>query len=86
MGAREPGRNSVDVLVGDNVRLQRMRLGLGPSFLANRLGISLVEFQDCELGLRRFGAERLLELARLMDASPRCFFEVQSVDRGEILH
>ena len=78
--------NPVDVSVGDNVRLQRMRLGLGRSLLAERLGIPLVEYQDCELGVRRFGAERLLKLARLMDINPGCFFEALSVDRRELLH
>jgi hypothetical protein len=79
-------RNPVDVAVGDNVRLQRMRLGLGRSFLAEKLGIPLAEFEDCEVGSRRFGAERLLKIALLMGVSPGCFFEVLSVDRRELLH
>ena len=66
--------NRVDVSVGNNVRLQRTRHGLEQSFLAEKLGISLVEFQDCELGVSRFGAVHLMGLARLMDVSPSEFF------------
>ena len=75
--------NPVDVSVGDNVRLQRMRLGLRQSSLANTLGIPLPEFQDCEFGRRRFGAERLLALAQLLDVSPICFFQADVSDLRE---
>ncbi len=81
-----PTKNPLDVFVGDNVRLQRMRLGLGQSFLAEKLGIPLAEFEDCELGASRFGAECLLKLARLMGVSPACFFEALLVDRRELFH
>jgi hypothetical protein len=83
--------NPVDVCVGDNVKLQRMRLGLGQSFLADTLGIPLSEFQDCELGIHRFGAYRLLRLARLLDVGAICFFQTAETDfceerRGRILN
>ena len=83
--------NQVDVCVGDNVKLQRMRLGLGQSFLADTRGIPVSEFQDCELGVNRFGAYHLLRLARLLDIGPICFFQVAENDlreerRGRILN
>jgi len=52
-----------------------MRLGLEQSFLAEKLGISLVEFQECELGVRRFGAVHLMTLSHLMGVPPTDFFD-----------
>jgi hypothetical protein len=78
--------NPVDVCVGDNVKLQRMRLGLGQSFLADILGIPLSEFQDCELGVHRFGAYRLLRLAQLLEVGAICFFQAAESDLHEERH
>jgi hypothetical protein len=74
--------NLVDVFVGDNVKLQRMWLGLEQSFLADALGILLPEFQDCERGRCRFGAERLLKVARLLNVSAEDFFKKIDYVRG----
>jgi len=66
--------NPVDAQVGNNVRLKRTDLGLDQARLAEELGLTLAEYQDCESGMRRFGAECLLKLARLMDVPPSYFF------------
>jgi transcriptional regulator with XRE-family HTH domain len=59
MGEQGFRPNSVDVLVGYNVRTKRTKLGLSRSHLAEQLGLTLAEYQECESGMRRFGAARL---------------------------
>ena len=71
--------NPVDAQVGNNVRLKRTDLGLDQSYLVDKLGLTLAEYQDCESGMRRIGSERLLKLARLMDVPPQYFFQVLPV-------
>ena len=75
MSERGSGPNPVDVQVGNNVRAKRTAAGLSQDYVANHLGLSLPEYQEYEFGGRRFGAERLLRLARLFGVSPEEFFE-----------
>jgi transcriptional regulator with XRE-family HTH domain len=65
----------VDAQVGNNVGAKRTEAGLSQDYVANQLGLSLPEYQEYESGGRRFGAERLLRLARLFGVSPEEFFE-----------
>jgi transcriptional regulator with XRE-family HTH domain len=51
------------------------KLGFSQGQIAEQLGLTLAEYQECETGMRRYGPERLLKLARLMDISPDYFFE-----------
>ncbi len=69
------GPNPVDAQVGNNVGAKRTEAGLSQDYVANQLGLSLPEYQEYESGGRRFGAERLLRLARLFGVSPEEFFE-----------
>jgi len=75
MSERRFRTNPVDAQVGNNVRANRTELGLSQDHIADQLGISLAEYQECESGDRRFGPERLLRLARLLGVSPQDFFE-----------
>jgi transcriptional regulator with XRE-family HTH domain len=75
MSERRFRTNPVDAQVGNNVMANRIELGLSQDHIADQLGISLAEYQDCESGDRRFGPERLLRLARLLGVSPQHFFE-----------
>ena len=67
--------NDVDRSVGRAVRARRHARGLADADLASRLGMSLSDYRACEAGARRFGAERVLLLARALDTLPGCFFE-----------
>jgi transcriptional regulator with XRE-family HTH domain len=79
MGEQGFRPNSVDVLVGYNVRTKRTKLGLSWSHMAEQLGLTLAQYQECESGMRRFGAARLLKLARLIDVNPQYFLEALTV-------
>jgi transcriptional regulator with XRE-family HTH domain len=87
MSERGFGPNPVDAQVGNNVRAKRTAAGLSQDYVASQLGLSLPEYQEYESGTRRFGAERLLRLARLFGISPEEFFEgLPGAVRRDFLH
>jgi hypothetical protein len=75
MGEQGFRANPVDVEVGYNAMTMRSKLGFSQCQIAEQLGLTLAEYQECESGMHRYGPERLLKLARLMDVSPNYFFE-----------
>ena len=76
MSERGFGPNPVDAQVGHNTRTMRSKLGFSQGQIAEQLGLTLAEYQECETGMRRYGPERLLQLARLMDISPNYFLRL----------
>jgi transcriptional regulator with XRE-family HTH domain len=80
MSERWFGPNPVDAQVGHNVMAKRTELGVSRGRVAEQLGLTLDEYQQYESGMRRFGPERLLKLARLMDVPPDYFFQVGLVN------
>ena len=79
MSERGFGPNPVDAQVGHSAMTMRSKLGFSQCQIAEQLGLTLAEYQECESGMRRYGPERLLKLARLMDISPNYFFETLPV-------
>ena len=79
MSERGFGPNPVDAQVGYNVRAKRTELWLWQEHVARQLGLTLAEYQECESGMRRFGAERLSKVARLMDVPANYFFQPSPV-------
>src|ERR1051326_7851537 len=59
-------RTTVDVMVGRNVRVWRMRKGLTQEQLANRLGITFQQVQKYEAGANRIGTGRLVKIAGIL--------------------
>ena len=86
MGEQGFKTNPVDAEGGYNAWTMRSRLGFTQGQIAEQLGLTLVEYQECESGMRRYGSERLLKLARLMDVSPNYFFETLPVRRMEFIN
>ena len=93
MGEQRRKANPVDAEVGYNARTMRSKLGFSQGQIAKQLGLTLAEYQECKSGMRRYGPERLLKLARLMNVSTDDFFEkiynvrgVSPVRRREFLH
>jgi transcriptional regulator with XRE-family HTH domain len=68
-------RNPIDEKVGAQIQHRRKVLGISESLLALALGLTLCEYQKCENGERRVGAEGLLKLSALLSVSPSFFFE-----------
>jgi transcriptional regulator with XRE-family HTH domain len=69
----------VDAQVGYNVGAKRTERLLSQEHVAGQLGLTLAEYQECESGMRRFGAERLSKVAQLMDVPANYFFQLSPV-------
>jgi transcriptional regulator with XRE-family HTH domain len=67
--------NPVDAQVGKNIIIKRAALGLSQAYMADQIGLTLDQYCECEAGTHRFGAERLLKIARLLGADPQELFE-----------
>lgn len=67
--------NPMDLEVGYNVKSKRAKLGLSQAHIAKELGLTVAEYEECESGMRRFGADRLFQLAQLLAVSPQDFFQ-----------
>ena len=71
MSPKQP--DSVDRLVGRNIRIQRLAKGLSQTELANALGVTFQQVQKYEKGVNRVGAGRLAKIADTL-AVPISFF------------
>ena len=66
--------NALDTHIGSRVRARRIELLIGREQLAAMLGATNRELQEWETGARRIGAERLRQLAGILDVDPVFFF------------
>jgi transcriptional regulator with XRE-family HTH domain len=55
--------SAVDVLVGQNIRLGRLQMGLSQTELGARIGVSSQQIHKYEKGTNRIGASRLQQIA-----------------------
>ena len=67
--------NPIDMIVGGNVRLRRIQLGLEIAALAETLGINDTRLQAMEAGRERVGASLLVEICGALKVAPGFFFE-----------
>jgi transcriptional regulator with XRE-family HTH domain len=68
-------RHPVDAQVGNSIRVKRTELGLSQIYIADQIGLPIEQYRECESGAGRFGAERLLKIARLLGVNPQDLFE-----------
>jgi len=82
MSSKSP--DAIDLLVGCNVRIQRLTKGLSQTDLAAELGITFQQVQKYERGVNRIGAGRLVRIASALQISILALFEgidgVQQLD------
>ena len=67
--------NSIDILVGRNVRLHRIAADLSEEEFARKLGISPRQARDYENGARRIGAAGLMRMATALNVPILMLFE-----------
>src|SRR2546421_10857632 len=67
--------DSIDKLVGRNIRIQRLAKGLSQTELANQLGVTFQQVQKYEKGVNRIGCGRLFQVASVLGADVTDFFE-----------
>ena len=73
MGTRRP--DSIDVLVGQNIRIHRTSRGLTQTELGLGVGVSFQQVQKYEDGRQRVGGSRLFKIARLLQLPVSAFFD-----------
>jgi transcriptional regulator with XRE-family HTH domain len=68
-------KNSVDVHVGNRLKLRRTMVGMSQDKLGQMVGLTFQQIQKYEKGANRIGASRLYQFATLLDVPPAYFFE-----------
>ena len=66
---------SVDVYVGQRVRMRRIQLGMSQEKLAKGVGLTFQQVQKYEKGANRMGSSRLVQFANLLDVPVGWLFE-----------
>lgn len=74
--------DSVDVHVGNRLRIRRSLLGLSQEKLAESVGLTFQQVQKYERGINRISAGRLFQFSRILDVPITYFYEqVQNIGR-----
>jgi transcriptional regulator with XRE-family HTH domain len=71
--------NEVDRVVGANIRYYREARGLSARELSQKLSVTTDLLEKYELGEKRVGASKLLELGRIFDIDAQLFFKTTIV-------
>ncbi len=67
--------DSVDVHVGNRLRLRRTLLGVSQEKLASAIGLTFQQIQKYEKGLNRISAGKLYQLSKVLDISVQYFYD-----------
>ena len=73
MTSKEP--DSIDRIVGRNIRIFRLQKGLTQSELADELGLTFQQVQKYEKGTNRVGSGRLLRIAIFLGVPVTALFK-----------
>ena len=66
--------DSVDVEVGQRIRIERLQNGMSQTSLAEQLGVTFQQVQKYEKGVNRVGAGRLTKIANVLGVPVSTFF------------
>jgi|SRR5262245_3519166 len=69
------GPDSIDRIVGRNIRIYRLQKGLTQTELADELGLTFQQVQKYEKGINRVGSGRLLKIATFLDVPVTALFK-----------
>lgn len=69
------GRHSVDIHVGNRVRMRRLMLKVSQTELAEALGLTYQQVQKYEKGANRISASMLHAISNALAVEPAFFFE-----------
>jgi transcriptional regulator with XRE-family HTH domain len=73
MSSKEP--DSIDRIVGRNIRIYRLQKGLTQTELADELGLTFQQVQKYEKGTNRVGSGRLLKIATFLGVPVTALFK-----------
>ena len=75
-----PDLDAIDLQIGRNIRLHRVRAGLSQAKLATHIGMSYQQLQKYERGVNRISASRLQCVANALGTSITAFFPSFGMD------
>jgi transcriptional regulator with XRE-family HTH domain len=82
------GPDSIDRMVGRNIRIYRLEKGLSQTELADELGLTFQQVQKYEKGTNRVGSGRLLKIATFLGVPVTALFkgsdELANTDKQSI--
>jgi transcriptional regulator with XRE-family HTH domain len=65
----------IDKLVGRNIRVHRLAVGITQEELGEKLGVTFQQVQKYEKGTNRVGSVRLYQIAEVLDVPVTSFFD-----------
>ncbi len=72
---KRKGPDSIDRIVGRNIRIYRLQKGLTQTELADELGLTFQQVQKYEKGTNRVGSGRLLKIATFLGVPVTALFK-----------
>ena len=79
---RKKSPNPTDKHVGSRVRMRRIMLDMSQTDLGNGIGLTFQQVQKYEKGTNRIGADRLQQIARILQVPVAFFFEGSPRESG----
>lgn len=73
--------DATDVIVGRNIRIQRLVRGMSQTALAAQIGITFQQLQKYEKGANRVGSGRLARIAEVLDLPITSLFQGAATSR-----
>ena len=73
----------LDRVIGKRIKLRRKIMGYSRIELANRLGVSCQQIQKYEAGVSALKAERILQMAIVLEVTPDWFFQEKMINVPE---
>ncbi|MCB1650970.1 MAG: helix-turn-helix transcriptional regulator [Alphaproteobacteria bacterium] len=77
---KKGGPSTIDVHVGQRLRVRRSLLGLSQEKLASLIGLTFQQIQKYERGTNRISAGRLYEFSKLLEVPVQYFFEQMDIN------
>ncbi|MCK5284725.1 MAG: helix-turn-helix transcriptional regulator [Alphaproteobacteria bacterium] len=79
--------DSVDVHVGQRLRIRRSLLGLSQEKLAESIGLTFQQIQKYERGMNRISAGRLYQFSKILSIPISYFYDnIQNISSKELTH
>lgn len=69
-GAKKRQADTIDVAVGNHVRLRRLEARMSQDVLANKCGVSFQQIQKYESGVDRISISRFVRIANALGIAP----------------
>ena len=70
----------LDAMLGTRLRTLRVSRGISQAALAEKIGVSFQQVQKYERGANRVGANRVVQIAAVLDVSVTEFFESDRIE------